>query len=267
MANQPEIIDIEIRGHTVRAALKTKLDRAFWTRWLANGWEQETFAFVENNVQDGTVFVDIGAWIGPISLYAAALGARVISLEPDPVAYSRLTENVQANSGLPGSIELIHTAFGAHPGKLRIFGNRKGFGTSGSSSIGLSHRWITVPVTTPNDLIKKAGSPANAVIKVDIEAHEYFCANALAQLRRKLGATMQLSLHPALLSKSMWWRRIIGSADHEALRRTNEVLREFNDCELSLPHLPYVNFDDAVRASVFPEDGNGVDLSVLVRPR
>ena len=125
----PETFEVSLRGHTLQAALRTKLDRAFWTRWLPNGWEADTFDFIENHVREGTVVLDIGAWIGPISLYAAALGGRVISLEPDPVAYASLAENVRLNDKLPGSIEPLHTAFGAAKGTVRIFGNRKGFGT------------------------------------------------------------------------------------------------------------------------------------------
>lgn len=39
-------------------------------------------------------FLDLGAWVGSHSLYAARIAKRVISVEPDPVAFAILKKNV-----------------------------------------------------------------------------------------------------------------------------------------------------------------------------
>ena len=65
------------------------------------GWEADTFEFVRRNVTPGGLMLDIGAWIGPIGLYAASLGARVIALEPDPVSIASLRENARLNICCP----------------------------------------------------------------------------------------------------------------------------------------------------------------------
>ena len=262
-----ETFQADIHGHTVVVALQSGFDRAFWTRWLPNGWEADTFEFVREAVTPGTVFLDIGAWIGPISLYAAALGARVIALDPDPVSYASLSANVRLNPDLPGSIEPLHTAFNATPGSIRIFGNHKGFGTSGSSSIGVSHRWITVPATTPDDLIARVGAARPVVMKVDVEAHEYFCAEALSRLRTMLGATMHMSIHPFLLRKSMRWHRLMGTADAEMIRRTREMLGVFSDAELVAAHRPDLTALQAVDELLTPTEGDGTEFAVIARPR
>jgi FkbM family methyltransferase len=48
----------------------------------------------------GDLFIDVGANVGVYSLWAADLGARVIAVEPDPLAASRLRENVGLNPGI-----------------------------------------------------------------------------------------------------------------------------------------------------------------------
>jgi FkbM family methyltransferase len=48
----------------------------------------------------GDLFIDVGANVGVYSLWAADLGARVIAVEPDPIAANRLRVNVGLNPGV-----------------------------------------------------------------------------------------------------------------------------------------------------------------------
>ena len=246
-------------------ALRTKFDRQFWTRWLPAGWEQDTFDFVDEHVRPGVAFIDIGTWIGPISLYAAASGARVIALEPDPVAYHSLVANVALNEGLlPGSIQVLQQAFDAKPGEVKIFGNHKGVGTSGSSSIGSGWRSVTVQACTAEDLIEMAGN-GPAVLKVDIEAHEYFCGPQLAQLRRALDAPMNLSVHPSLLQKSRGWKvwKPRGPNEAETLQRTRDLLDGFGDCDLKATNAPFSLDGEALRQRLLPLTGKALEFTVV----
>lgn len=265
----PETHDVEIRGKHLKVALRTKFDQQFWTRWLPAGWEQDTFDFVDEYARPGVTFIDIGTWIGPISLYAAALGARVISLEPDPVAHPSLVANVALNrETLPGSIEVLQQAFNATPGTVRIYGNHKGFGTSGSSSIGTGWRSITVPACTVDDLVAMAGDGPN-VLKVDIEAHEYFCGPQLAELRRKLDAPMNLSVHPSSLRQSRGWKfwKAEGPDAAEVCKRTEALLAEFSDCDLSATNTPVSLAGEDLRRRLLPENGDAAEFTVIATTR
>lgn len=54
--------------------------------------------------KDGDIVVDVGANIGEFTLYAAAKGARVVALEPDPWVFKCLTGNLgrfSQTKGLP----------------------------------------------------------------------------------------------------------------------------------------------------------------------
>src|SRR6185295_3331065 len=67
----------------------------FWGEWERGTWEPGTREAIESHVTPGSTYVDIGAWIGPTVLWAAPIAARVLALEPDPVAYLLLVENTK----------------------------------------------------------------------------------------------------------------------------------------------------------------------------
>src|SRR6185436_7919719 len=80
----------------------------------------------------GRRFVDIGAWMGPTTLFAASKGSECWSFEPDPVAFARLQANVDANNGLRDRIHLQNKAVTPDGTPIQLF-TRYAFGDSGSS--------------------------------------------------------------------------------------------------------------------------------------
>ncbi len=70
--------------------------RDFWNKF--SEWEPWNQRALRAFVTSESVVFDIGAWVGPISLLSAALGAKkVFAFEPDPDAYRMLEKNVRAN--------------------------------------------------------------------------------------------------------------------------------------------------------------------------
>src|SRR6185295_5767667 len=65
-------------------------DELFWESVRNGQWEPETFRAIDHFIVPGRVFIDIGAWNGVFSIYAAKKSAWVIATEPDPVAYDKL---------------------------------------------------------------------------------------------------------------------------------------------------------------------------------
>ena len=70
--------------------------------WFGNNkldhWEQDTFHIFEHYKNHKGIYIDIGAWIGPTTLYCANIFEKVIAIEPDPVALSRLKKNMSVNT-------------------------------------------------------------------------------------------------------------------------------------------------------------------------
>jgi predicted O-methyltransferase YrrM len=87
--------------------------REFWDRYEAVAWEPETLSILRAHLDGRTTFVDIGSWIGPTTLFAAAHARRVIALEPDPVALRQLRRNISLNPELAARI-MVHQARSGH---------------------------------------------------------------------------------------------------------------------------------------------------------
>ena len=58
-------------------------DYKFWQRYMHTDWEQDFFNYVNNTKFLKYNFIDIGAAVGAMSLYAASKFKSVIALEPD----------------------------------------------------------------------------------------------------------------------------------------------------------------------------------------
>jgi FkbM family methyltransferase len=175
----------------------------FWKKMLAGRWEADTINFIQTYVDDKTTFFDIGAWIGPVSLLAGQQGARVIAVEPDPVAFSELTINCGLNNY---AIELLNCAVATERGTLTLF-SAANFGNSETSALLPGDNKIEVDAIVFTDL--PAAGPKK-VVKIDVEGFEYqlsqslidFCSDAIA---------VHLSLHPRNLAKRLpAWKRTIG---------------------------------------------------------
>ena len=169
---------------------------AFWRDAAAGRWENETFRFIDAVTETpGAVLLDVGAWIGPVALYASPRVSRVIALEPDPVARGELTANVEANAP---NVEIWNAAIDNTPGELKLYA-AQGLGNSETSSIGEGEA-IIVKTITFADIESAAGEDARVVLKVDIEGHEYRIMDALIAFAKRRRASVHLSLHP----RSFW---------------------------------------------------------------
>lgn len=187
---------------------------SFWNDAAAGKWENDTFRFIDAVTETpGAVLLDVGAWIGPIALYASPRVARVVALEPDPIARGELTVNVEANAP---NVEIWNAAIDNEPGELKLYA-AQGLGNSETSSIGEGEA-IVVKTITFDDLDKAAGD-ARVVLKVDIEGHEYRVMDALMNFAKRRRAAVHLSLHP----RSFWNDRLKQTDWISARRETYEA--------------------------------------------
>ena len=70
---------------------------SYWKLVNQGKWEPETFSVFDSNIDEQTLFIDVGGWIGSTSLYAAQIAKKTIILEPDPIAFKRLKQNLGLN--------------------------------------------------------------------------------------------------------------------------------------------------------------------------
>jgi FkbM family methyltransferase len=157
----------------------------FWPMWEDGRWEPGTHEIVEEYAK-GRRCVDIGAWVGPVTLWMAQAGAvDVRAFEPDPVAFGVLRTNMLLNN-LPCLVQLADEAVTGDWARTDL--TSLDFGES-ESGIQPGHK-----IRVPSLPVERACLNAEFV-KVDIEGAEYGLLPELA----KVGCPMLISLHPP------WW--------------------------------------------------------------
>lgn len=173
----------EIRGIEITTNTQTE----FWCKANISAWEQHTFDIIDRLVAVNSTFVDIGAWNGVLSMYAAKKGAKTVSIEPDTIAHGYLIDNFALNN-VNGKV--INAAISNTTGKAILY-HHGGYGSSMSS---LVHGFGGQEVDTIaiSDLI---GNEKNiSLIKIDIEGAEVEILPHAIDLLSKYA--IHLSLHP-----------------------------------------------------------------------
>jgi FkbM family methyltransferase len=123
-------------------------------------------AFVLHFLREDDLFFDIGANVGSYSVLAGKLsGAEVRSFEPDPVAASRLSRNIEAN-GLADRVAIENVALGEVDGTIGFTSGKDATNhvTDDPALIGQ-----TVAVRRLDDIV---GDRIPALMKIDVEGHE-----------------------------------------------------------------------------------------------
>ena len=153
----------------------------FWEVFAKDGWEPETKALVEEVLEPGDLFVDIGAWIGPVSLWAKACGAQVIAIEPDPVALPELKRQ------LPDA-EIWEGAVAPGAGVIHLAPAY----SFGDSMTRVSKHGVEVPCWSLPEIL---GDRKPKLVVMDIEGYELVLLPTVAPYLASLGATLMVALH------------------------------------------------------------------------
>jgi FkbM family methyltransferase len=175
----------------------------FWDKVEGGLWEPETLALMDQQITPGTTFLDLGAWVGPTALYAAARGARVIALEADPVALDQLRRNLAVNPALAQRIEVLARAVHAVEGRVAFGARRKPGDSMSSVLIAPGTTTWEVDTITPAALAARIGPSGRLVIKIDIEGGEYELLPAMRPLLERSDCRVLVSFHPGILATVM----------------------------------------------------------------
>jgi FkbM family methyltransferase len=164
----------------------------FWSR-LWPSWEEYTLDVVDRFARENATLVDVGAWIGPVSLWAARRGP-VLAVEPDPVAFGYLCGNVAKNA--PEDVETIDVAVtvATMPVGLRERGE---YGNSMSYVSPLGGEVVQGHVF--RDLLDPLDSVS--LVKMDIEGGECDVLEHAAPYCAERGIPLLVSMHEP------WWTR------------------------------------------------------------
>lgn len=191
----------------------------FWDKFEVGSWEPETLAAIDRLVTPSSTFIDIGAWVGPTTLWAAFTARRVIALEADPAALKQLHANLAANPELSGRIEVIERALHVKSGSVSMGARRKP-GDSMSSihyggGSGETTSWDAKAIT-PVELAGVLAGDDDIVLKMDVEGGEYGLLPVMQPVLGRVRAAM-ISFHPEILNHLGWRETRIKNAGIDAM--------------------------------------------------
>lgn len=135
-------------------------------------FEPETFKYMKDNLEEESVFIDVGAYTGVYSIYANKMKyCQVYSFEPNPVVFERLVENVTKNECHPNDVILMNHGLSNAQMTERFYVSPRTKLTSGGSFVKSDHKKeiycklekfddLTISVLTID------------MIKIDVEGYE-----------------------------------------------------------------------------------------------
>jgi FkbM family methyltransferase len=178
-----------------------------WELIDSGRWEPQTIEVLTRFLGKNDTFLDLGAWAGPITLFAADHCARVHAIEPDQVVYDQLVDNVALNESLRDKVSCHYLAISNQSGTASIFA-RESFGNSSTS---LLHRardqkeQQQVPVQTLQDFIQSNKIHEVDLIKMDTESAEYLILPSIPDdyWKELSYPTLLLSFHPPQLKEHL----------------------------------------------------------------
>lgn len=182
---------VERGGLTFRVEESPATAWGFWDFWTSGQWEPPTVAAAERLLKRGDTLLDVGAWVGPLTLWAAARGVRVIAMEPDLVAFAQLQQNVTA-SGFADLVECINKAVAIEEEIELYTGVSRGLGYSSTVPREDLPERMTVHGVSLRTLVEKYGP---SLVKMDIEGGEAAVLARDGYALRERGIPLLLATH------------------------------------------------------------------------
>jgi len=164
-----EIIDIDLFGYVFRCDLSEWIQRSIFLY----GYDEEALHFIEKNLKNGDIFVDIGANVGFYSLLASSLvgeNGRVIAIEPSAAICAKLKETIERNS--IHNILILNIGLGKEHGFLNLYSNPMSRNSSATMVAYDAPEVTRVEVDTLDSISQKYQLDEIAYIKIDVEGFE-----------------------------------------------------------------------------------------------
>lgn len=200
----------------------TLYTHSFWDRVESGSYEPDTLFTLKRHVSPNTVFFDVGAAVGVMTLVAASLGAKCISYEPVPKFFTSLSKNIDLNLKLKEQILSKQSVVSNTSQSLISLHDQVGHSIS---SIVYSEdlNEFSNLVDLKKEIVKYCPT-LKPIIKFDIEGAEFklLCDEELLHILQEKKAILILAIHPGffrpvrkhknvIIFKLAWLKFIIGN--------------------------------------------------------
>jgi FkbM family methyltransferase len=177
----------------------------YWSSFNKNHNENFIYDSIDKSFET-SMFWDIGAWVGPVSLYASKIFNKVIAFEPDFIANQKLLQNIKDNNIT--NIEILSE--GVYKEKTELFFGEGVCDRGGSTSSINSEKnnFAKIKTITLEECVERFGTPD--LCKIDIEGGEEYIIDDLIKYKFK---RIFIEIHPPHMFK-----------DFETFRKKFEIL-------------------------------------------
>lgn len=181
---------------------KSALEEKFWEDYSTNQWEGNNLEFMYSHIRGG-LFLDIGAWIGPVSLLMSRFYDRVIAVDFDPVSNETFKNNIALNS----ITNIEHHEVGLADKETEMYIDAGSLGESTTSLFSKTNgKKLTVKVVRFNTFIKAINNFEKiSFIKIDCEGAEYLFLKDVYAFIKKRKIIVHISYHPWVLKKPTYY--------------------------------------------------------------
>lgn len=199
--NLPEPVEV----HGMIMYQGTSKERGSFGVGYVFDYELGTQRVFKRIVKPGMTVVDVGANIGYYALLGAKIvgeGGRVYAFEPDPLYFSLLKKNIEANR-LDKIVEPFKTAVGsAEKTAVLSLGNLTGSSLVSLPGVGIN-KTVEVKVVSLDSFFSERNWPPADLVKIDIEGYEKCALEGMRGLaKRNRGLNIIIELSPFHLEAS-----------------------------------------------------------------
>jgi FkbM family methyltransferase len=181
--------------------------KQFWED-VSNGfYESDTISVIQRFSGTSRLFVDLGAASGAMTLIAASLGFKVISVEANRYVFKNLIRNIKLNPEIEPQVTAVNAIVA--PSQVFVCGNASVPNTVLTeitySGVG-SDAFSSVPLMQLREIVRPLVN--KLFVKIDIEGAEWAlfgCPDFIKTLR-EAEAIVIVALHPGL--QSPWRTRV-----------------------------------------------------------
>lgn len=172
----------------------------FWKEYMNDDWEPGTFKIFEEFLDKNHSYIDIGSYIGPTVLYASQLAKHCFAIEPDPIAFQELKNNIELNEHLKSDVTLSNYCISNSIGLAKLFSHVEKLeygGGSGSSLIDLKENdnFWEVQTTTIQQFVQSFSITDCNFIKMDIEGSEFDLIPSMSDYLKNFKPSLLIELH------------------------------------------------------------------------
>lgn len=181
----------------------------FWTGDFPAVFEPFTMNWIRQYGNLNKDFLDIGAWVGPTTLFGSMFFRRVYSFEPDPVAFKYLALNKELNR--LDNIELYPEAVSVNATPIPIYAR----GEHGNSMSNSLHETSYFHVANARGLSSILNWTADfGLIKMDVEGAESLIIPAAKDVLAEKKIPLILSFHVSMYRTSDCFSNIVNTLEN-----------------------------------------------------